>query len=298
MGRAPAGVMLFVLVIVGCSGDDDGDRLGLAAGGREWPTTVAPSTTPACVSGDVTCVDETLGEMRRRLDLLASSCDHHAVFALTYLHITAGYREMNTDPGAFEDVVFMSHLDSLFGQFYFAAFDAYSSGDIESVPPAWRIAFDQSAAGEISGIGDALLGISAHINRDLPFVLAQLGIVDPSGRTRRDDFDRVNTVFGGALLAVLKEGAQRFDPALAQPKIGGQPLDAANALALVRQWRDAAFHNAERLSATVTPEARRAVVAEIEDNAAVMARSLQLATALSPSESSAARDDYCESRLN
>jgi hypothetical protein len=37
----------------------------------------------------------------------------------------------------------------------------------------------------VTGSGDLLLGISAHVNRDLPFVLASLGLVAPDGTSRK-----------------------------------------------------------------------------------------------------------------
>ena len=45
-------------------------------------------------------------------------------------------------PGGFEDVMFVNRLDALFAGFYFAAFDT-SAGDVDAVPPAWRIVFSK-----------------------------------------------------------------------------------------------------------------------------------------------------------
>lgn len=294
--RLFAGLVLAGCTVAACSGG--GGRTpppNASSNSKAPPTDVKPSDTPSCRSGHNACVDETLGEMQRRVERLAAACDHGAVFALTYLDITKEYRRMIRDPAAFEDLVYANHLDALFARFYFSAFDSYSKGDVDFVPPAWRIAFDQSAAGRISSLGDALLGINAHINRDLPFVLDQLGIVGPDGRNRKNDFETVAIVFGRAFVPMLREAGELFDPTLAEPKLGGQTLDVKAALALVRDWRDAAFRNAERLRNAPTAQARRAITAEIESNAAVLARTLQLATTYPPSESSASRDTYCAS---
>ncbi|HET6641882.1 MAG TPA: hypothetical protein VFG93_01280, partial [Gaiellaceae bacterium] len=45
-----------------------------------------------CIAGRVQCVDKTVREMTKRFDPLASSCDHDAIFALTYLRVTEEYR--------------------------------------------------------------------------------------------------------------------------------------------------------------------------------------------------------------
>ena len=39
--------------------------------------------------------------------------------------------------------------------------------------------------------GDLLLGMNAHINRDLAFVLAATGLIGPDGSSRKHDYDAV-----------------------------------------------------------------------------------------------------------
>ena len=249
--------------------------------------------TPACLAGETGCVDETIAEMQRRLQPLVAACDHAAVFALNYLRTTEEYRRTIEDPTAFDDVAFVNRLDGAFAQLYFDAFDAYADGRLDAVPPAWRIAFDAAAAGEVTAVGDALLGISAHVNRDLPFALDHVGVTGPDGRSRRADFDAFNDVLLRVLVPIVQEIAQRFDPAILSPTLDGQPLDFERTLALVDEWRDAAFRNAERLHDAATDAVRRAVVEEIEDGAAAIARSLRAGTAASDAASVAARDAHC-----
>src|SRR4029450_1867401 len=45
-----------------------------------------------CVAGRGQGVDQVVREMTKRLDPLASSCDHDAIFSLTYLRVTEEYR--------------------------------------------------------------------------------------------------------------------------------------------------------------------------------------------------------------
>jgi hypothetical protein len=65
--------------------------------GFTW--TYQPNSSDECVSGRITCVDKVIKEMTRRLDPLASSCAHSAVFGLAYLRTTQVYRRTSATPG-------------------------------------------------------------------------------------------------------------------------------------------------------------------------------------------------------
>src|SRR5215208_2339030 len=106
-----------------------------------------------CIAGRVQCVDKTVREMTRRLDALASSCDHNAIFSVTYLRVTEEYRR-TVDGPFFDDTPFVNHEDTVFAHYYFAAYDAWAAGDLADVPPAWRVALDTAKAGAVSGSGD------------------------------------------------------------------------------------------------------------------------------------------------
>src|SRR5882724_8242102 len=129
------------------------------------------SESRECGRGDIRCVSQVIREMERRFEPLAESCDHDAIFALVYLRTTEKYRDTAGALG-YEDVASVTREDSLFADYYFRAFDAYHRG--RPVPPAWQIAFDTARTRTQSAAGNALLGISAHIQRDLPLVLVEL----------------------------------------------------------------------------------------------------------------------------
>src|SRR5829696_7167335 len=104
-----------------------------------------PTSADDCIAGRVQCVDRTIREMTRRFDDLATSCDHAAIFSLTYLRVTEEYRRTVDEP-FFDDTPFVNHEDTVFAHYYFAAFDAWNDGRIAEVPPAWRIAFEAARA--------------------------------------------------------------------------------------------------------------------------------------------------------
>ena len=63
-----------------------------------------------------------------------------------------------------------------------------------SYPPAWKVAFDSARSGDANAGQDMLMGINAHVQRDMPFVVATVGIRTPSGATRKPDHDVVNAI--------------------------------------------------------------------------------------------------------
>src|SRR5436189_2206016 len=93
-------------------------------------------------------------------------------------------------------------------------YDAYTRGDLVNTPAPWRIAFDAANNHQVQGIGNLLLGMNAHINRDLPFVLYRMGLFNSDGTSRKAHHDKVNSVLYSAYDQAIAEGARRFDPSL------------------------------------------------------------------------------------
>jgi hypothetical protein len=251
-----------------------------------------PSSPDDCLAGRVQCVDKTVRQMTRRFDALASSCDHGAIFSLTYLRVTEEYRRTIAEP-FFEDTPFVNYEDTLFGHYYFGAYDAWAAGRSEQVPPAWRIAFDAASTRAVSASGDLLLGINAHVQRDLPLVLYFIGLVRPDGTSRKADHDRVNIILNRVADDVIAEIARRFDPSADDSNLP-TTLDDAAIFQSLAAWREKAWRNAELLAAAPTPEARELVVAAIERDAAAEAEAIVAATGYPPLlGGSAARDAFC-----
>jgi Family of unknown function (DUF5995) len=251
-----------------------------------------PSSPDDCIAGRSQCVDKTIREMTSRLDPLADSCDHNAVFSLTYLLVTQAYRQ-TIDTPFFDDTNFVNYEDTLFAHYYFAAYDAWAAGDIADVPPAWRIAFDAAHDRTVSASGDLLLGINAHVQRDLPLVLYSIGLVAPDGSSRKPDHDRVNIILNSVMDEILSEIARRFDPTIDDTNLPTS-LDDTALFQIIAAWREKAWRNAEELAAAPTPADRDLVVAQIENDAATEARAIVTSTSYLPlSGGSAARDAYC-----
>jgi hypothetical protein len=254
-----------------------------------------PTSDNICVRGDIRCVDSVIREMDRRFRPLAKNCDHDAVFALTYLRTTEEYRRtVGENSDFFSDTPFVNHEDAVFAGYYFAAYDDWHAGRTARVPAAWRIAFRDADQRRVSGAGDILLGVNAHVNRDLPFVLAAIGLVKPDGSSRKPDHDKVNQILNRVYGPLLAEVARRFDPSVSSPAAEGTTLDDTTLLQLLVLWREEGWRNAERLVLAATPAERAQVAASIESEAAEEAQTLESLTAYrQPLTGSAARDAYC-----
>ena len=253
------------------------------------PGPVAAAPAPAqdvCANGSPKCVQVTIAKMERRFEPLAKACSHQAVFSLAYLRTTQEYARAAAEPGFFQDVRFVNHEDAVFAQYYFDAYDAWAAGRRSAVPEAWRIAFDAAGQRKVSGSGNLLLGMSAHVNRDLPFVLEQLGL------GLKSDHDKVNVFLRRVVKPLLAEEAARFDPTMDDDHAYGLSHEAF--FKLLEGWRELAWEHAQQLVEARTPADRALVAAKIEADAAATATSLVLANEYKPGMSGAAeRDAYC-----
>jgi hypothetical protein len=81
---------------------------------------------------------------------------------------------------------------------------------------------------------------------------------------------------------LFDEAAARFDPTVDDAQIDGTTVDETGTINILTSWREQAWRNAERIAAATTEEARAAVIADIERQAAIEANLLVVATSYSP----------------
>jgi hypothetical protein len=252
-----------------------------------------PSSVNECVSGKRLCLQILIREMDNRLGPLASSCDHNAVFALGYLRTTEEVHRATEEPGFFDEQPFVVHVAAFFARQYFEAFDAWDRQERNAVPAAWLLALDTAQRKEVSGSGNLLLGMNAHINRDLPFVLFEMGLIRPDGSSRKSDHDRVNEVLNRVVQPLLEEEARRFDPTMNDLQT---PFGAgfAGLFQLLASWRESAWRHAERLANATDEPARQQIGREIEQLAVVNGEGIRAANAYRPPlTTSRNRDAFC-----
>jgi hypothetical protein len=255
------------------------------------PTEPQPGPVPYCVTPSVGCIDTEIERMTELRDRLG--CDHRAVFATTYLELTKEIRRyVDTDVGTLDDSNYLFTEDALFADLYFDTFQAWQNGG--QVAPAWRIAFEQAARGQITGAQEMLLGINAHVQNDMPFVIAALGVRMPDGTTRKPDHDAINEVLNRGYEPVVEAIRQRYDPLISVTNSSLIPADNIAGLEMVRGWRELVWRNAERLLLAKTEAAREQVASQIEANAAGWARGIALTQVPGIR---GGRDAYCERKL-
>jgi hypothetical protein len=290
---APVAVLVGVLAVAGCSG---GGGNGLDPSLPSWDEVeeslvagLDESSSNPCQRGDRGCLDIVIGEMRRRLEPLADSCDHDALFATMYLRMTEQVRDAYDD-GRLESPAFTSHLTAWFARYYFRAYDDWHDGDTDAVPEAWQVAFEAADDKRVRGLGNLLLGMNAHVSRDLPFVVADL-IGAPRDEVDAD-YALVNTLIADLSDDLVEEVAERYDPSLHVVVIplglGGDTFGE-----VVRLWRTDSWDKGNDLLGSGAEE-RDAGSAFIEDDAVERTGVIMPEVRYLPViENAEPRDKYC-----
>jgi uncharacterized protein DUF5995 len=256
-----------------------------------WNDQFAPGSDNTCASGQPGCLSVTLAEQTRILGQTGAACSHLAVFPLAYVRMTQTYGWTRNQSGYYHDVHYMNHMDAVFAKYYTDAYYDWSSGNRAAVPQAWLYAFDAGKNKKVTGAGDLFLGMNAHINRDLPFVLYASGLVGSDGTSGKADYDAVERWLNDDTAPLLAEAAQRFDPTIDDTN---NPLLDYLTFQMVSAWREGAWRNAELLAAAPTAAARNLVAQSIENSADLIARGMLTSFMVNPLlGGNATRDAYC-----
>lgn len=111
--------------------------------------------------------------------------DRRALFAAVYLTIVAHLRD-SIAARAYEDPEWVGQLVGAFASRYRGALTYWDSGRVDGVAPCWRICFSAAQGGSLLAMQDLLLALNAHMTRDLPLALSDVGI-GPDRELRRRD---------------------------------------------------------------------------------------------------------------
>jgi hypothetical protein len=255
------------------------------------PTEIQPHSLPNCRRATITCIDVEIRRLRRLRDRLG--CDHRAVFATTYLELTKTLRQvLEEQPDFVRYPRYLYVEDALFANVYFRSIRREQRG--KPIPEAWRIAFEAARSKDLNATQDMLLGINAHVQNDMPFVLAALGLRTRSGESRKADHDVINEVLDRSYQDVVDAVRERFDPQVGLTNSELTPADDVLGLELVKGWRELVWRNAERLVNAEDRAERRRVADQIKAHAAEWARGI---AAVEQSGYRARRDAHCADAL-
>lgn len=169
----------------------------------------------------------------------------------------------------FEDPRFISRLDVIFADLYFAAIE--DDDGARELPRAWAPLFERRAATGIAPLQFAIGGMNAHINHDLALALVEVGI-DPERERRYADHTRVNEVLEIATATMKSEVSRRYAPLLSRlDRLGGRLDDDATNFSIPRA-REHAWTFALALTSCTSEAETRRLQQALDTQAAVLAR--------------------------
>ena len=187
----------------------------------------------------VTSVAEAIARMEAIVAATPAD-DGLACFNRMYLAVT---QTVNSElgQGFFADPAFMTTLDVVFANFYFAA--AGAASEPATVPLAWRPLVERRASAGIEPIQFALAGMNAHINHDLPVAVvttcAELG-TEPAAGPHFADFQKVDQLLDAAEQSVRRSFESRPELAVDRHL---QAVDNLVACWSINSARDLAWQN-------------------------------------------------------
>ncbi|WP_220454095.1 DUF5995 family protein [Nocardioides immobilis] len=254
---------------------------------RPLPVPGADYAGDLCKSGGDECIDEVIDRMYQRLDGLVATCSHSAIFSLAYLRVTENVRDA-VRSGYFDDEKWLNRVDTVFAELYFDTTSRWESGRRTGIPAAWRIALQAEDDKAVSGLGNFMLAMNAHINRDFPYVIAKVGLTAPDGTSHKADHDRYNQRLDSLYAPVFAEEARRFDPTFDDVNAG--TVEETIAGVIMRGWREMVWRHAELLALARTPLQRTLAQREIETYAALQGLMIRQLFQIPDSER---RDAWC-----
>jgi hypothetical protein len=144
-----------------------------------------------------------------------------------------------------------------FADHYREAVYRYEAGRHDSLPTAWRLAFDAAARGDSLVVQDAMLGVNAHINYDLALTLERVG-VEPNRQQKYADHHAVTGVIRSlvdeaqdSLIEREADGVARIDDAVGR-------ADEWLTVLTIDECRDSAWRTAVALHSRFPPRRRLA----------------------------------------
>ncbi|GED83274.1 DUF5995 family protein [Streptomyces sp. 6-11-2] len=192
--------------------------------------------------------------------------DRVGYFAALYRQVTVEVRTA-IHGGLFDDGARMDRFDTLFGNRYFDAYDAWRRD--RSGPRCWRETFGLLDEADTIIVQHLILGVNAHINLDLAIAAARTSPGEAIHALRRD-FLLINDVLARVVLAV-QDSVGAVSPFLSLLDRVGARTDERILDFSVRQSREEAWYNAVLLAGQNEKE-REATIQRLDVRAAVLAR--------------------------
>ena len=81
-----------------------------------------------------------------------------------------------------------------------------------ATPKAWQIALKAADDRAVSGLGNFLLAMNAHINRDFSYVLAEIGLTGADGTSHKKDHNAYNRRLDSLYATGVRRGGGPLRP--------------------------------------------------------------------------------------
>jgi len=183
-------------------------------------------TDPDLAAQEPANIDEALDCMRSTLTRFHATGDKRAIFLRLYfimtLEVHAAVHGLGDYQGqqVFLDAAWIKALSGKFATLYFKALDTFGREPDEHVERAWKTAHTAARSSRSTVVQNALLGINAHINYDLPrAIAANLDPAElddyPTLQLRKFDHDQVNNLLVRTLGPIQDVLARDYAPAIA-----------------------------------------------------------------------------------
>ena len=191
-----------------------------------------------------------LQRMRSLLEPWEAASDQRFIFLSCYQMMTSNVLDA-IQAQEFEDGIWVRSLMENFAEVYFIALSQFEQND--HPPKVWKIAFEAPTLSQLHVIQNLVLGVNAHINYDLVFVLADLlrtewhNLNAEQQQVRYRDHCRINSVIHQTINAVQDQIIERFAPKfnLIDTLLG--PMDEWLTARIISSWREEVWEYAVRM---------------------------------------------------
>ena len=211
-------------------------------------------------------IDEVLAQLEQLIAHCKAQNSRLGYFAALYRQVTLEVKR-GILLGSFDDGPRMNHFDTVFGNRFFAALDAWQRG----AEPArcWRVAFELTTNDDTIVLQHLLLGVNAHINLDLAVAAATASPGSSLAGLSRD-YQRINDILA-SVLSKVQGALDDVSPYLwLLDELGGRSDEAALDFS-IRTARAQAWNNA-LLLARFNPNQDELLIATMDRAATLLAR--------------------------
>jgi hypothetical protein len=198
-----------LLLLGACAGTRDAELHKLWLGSAGKPA-ASPAASRIPVSKPFLNLEDVASGLSKLESCLIARGDRRAIFVTAYVEST-GRIEAWIRRGRFCHNGLIANYVVSFANAYRQALVNYETG--RPLPEAWRLSFDASRTGAGPVFQDLLLGMNAHVNRDLPFAALDAGL-DVGSERCHQDYLLINGALREATPAIRRRIVAIYQPGL------------------------------------------------------------------------------------